>query len=49
MAGGGEDSTKALLTPSTCKELEGWVEQLYECKQLSENQVCGEMILDVWD
>lgn len=30
---------KALLTPATCKELDGWVEQLYDCKQLTENQV----------
>jgi len=24
---------------SSMKELEGWIEQLMECKQLSENQV----------
>ena len=24
---------------SSMKELEGWIEQLLECKQLSENQV----------
>ena len=30
-------------------ELEGWIEQLMECKQLSENQVSWGSWWEVWD
>ena len=29
---------------SSMKELEGWIEQLMECKQLSENQVLRDFL-----
>ena len=34
---------------ATTSDLDGWIEQLYECKQLSETQVKGKTIISVTD
>ena len=34
---------------ATTSDLDGWIEQLYECKQLSETQVKGKTNISVTD